>query len=119
MRLIRTVLGAIILFFDRLFVPKALERPPEQQKLIDARTAKLALYQFEACPFCVKVRRAIRRQGLKIELRDTLKNQQYARELLEQGGQRQVPCLRIERDDGSVQWMYESDDIISYLKKTF
>jgi hypothetical protein len=27
-----------------------------------------------------------------------------------------VPCLRIQRD-GQVQWMYESLDIIDYLRK--
>jgi len=30
-----------------------------------------------------------------------------------------VPCLRIDKDDGSVQWMYESNDIIAYLKREF
>jgi glutathione S-transferase len=37
--------------------------------------------------------------------------------LIEQGGHSQVPCLRIETTDGSVQWMYESDDIIAYLQQ--
>jgi hypothetical protein len=39
--------------------------------------------------------------------------------LLEGGGQVKVPCLRITNADGNVEWMYESDDIISYLQKNF
>ncbi|MBI3541735.1 MAG: glutathione S-transferase N-terminal domain-containing protein [Deltaproteobacteria bacterium] len=115
MQLIRKILGAVILFLDRLFRPKPVSRPLEQQRALDARASKLALYQYEACPFCVKVRRHIERQALKIELRDALGNPVHARELVEQGGQKQVPCLRIQKDDGSTQWLYESSDIIAYL----
>ena len=74
------------------------------------------LYQFKACPFCVKVRRAIKREGLNIETRDAKNNEQYRQELLEQGGKVKVPCLRIEKN-GQVQWLYESNDIIAYLNK--
>jgi len=35
--------------------------------------------------------------------------------LIDGGGKSQVPCLRIESEDGAVQWMYESRDIINYL----
>lgn len=37
-------------------------------------------------------------------------------ELTSGGGKFQVPCLRIESADGKVRWMYESIDIIRYLK---
>jgi len=30
-----------------------------------------------------------------------------------------VPCLRIEKPDNSVEWLYESSDIIVYLKSQF
>ncbi|WP_240472671.1 glutathione S-transferase N-terminal domain-containing protein [Salinivibrio socompensis] len=29
-----------------------------------------------------------------------------------------VPCLRIDQG-GEIQWMYESDDIIEYLRDNF
>lgn len=118
MRVIRWILSKIILTLDALFTPKPVQRDSESQAKIDRETAKLALYQFEACPFCVKVRRAMKRQGLKIELRDILNNSNYEKELIEKGGMRQVPCLRIPKADG-FQWLYESDDIIHYLQERF
>ena len=78
----------------------------------------LSLYQYEACPFCVKVRRGMKKLGLDIELRDA-KDGKIEKELIEQGGQDQGPCLRIQKNDGSVQWMYESSDILEYLAKRF
>ncbi|MFL5813519.1 MAG: glutaredoxin family protein, partial [Bdellovibrionia bacterium] len=77
------------------------------------------LYQFEGCPFCVKVRREIKRLGLNIEYRDILKNPTWEHEMIQGGGQRQVPCLRIQREDGNVQWLYESSDINRYLIERF
>jgi glutaredoxin len=119
MTLIRKVLGQIILFFDRITSPTGIVRPPEYQKKVDQRTQHLILYQFEQCPFCVRVRRVIQRLSLKIELRDTQKNSKFHDELLAGGGEIQVPCLRIEKDDGSVQWMYESANIILFLRERF
>jgi glutaredoxin len=115
MAIIRWILGRIILVLDFLTRPRGIKRAPEQQAVLDAQTARMALYQYAACPFCVKVRRAMRRQSLKIETRDAKKQSGYGQELLEQGGQLKVPCLRIESDNGDVQWMYESSDIVRYL----
>jgi glutathione S-transferase len=86
------------------------------QAQLDQQTSQFKLYQFKAWPFCVKVRRAIKREGLKIETRDAKNNQQFRQELLEQGGKIKVPCLRIEKN-GQVEWLYESNDIIAYLNK--
>jgi glutaredoxin len=116
MKFIRWFLGKIILFLDSAFVPRSVERSAEQQKKLDESMKKFALYQFETCPFCVKVRRAIKRMGLKIELRDIKKAPSYAEELLKNGGQLQAPCLKISNSDGSVRWLYESGDIITFLE---
>ena len=51
---------------------------------------------------------------LDIELRST-SDREFASQLMQGGGKTQVPCLRIESDEGAVQWMYESDDIVNYL----
>jgi glutaredoxin len=115
MAIIRWVLGRIILLLDFLTRPRGIKRPPEQQAVLDQQTARLSLYQYAACPFCVKVRRAMRRRSLRIETRDAKRQADYRRELQEQGGQLKVPCLRIESDNGDVQWMYESSDIVRYL----
>lgn len=119
MAVIRWLLGKIILIVNRLTLPRPLQRSPEAQQRIDQQTRKMALYQFHACPFCVKVRRALHRYNLTIELRDAKNDPVSRQELAEQGGRIKVPCLRIYNDDGSDSWMYESSDIIRYLEQRF
>ncbi|WP_211859291.1 glutathione S-transferase N-terminal domain-containing protein [Pseudoalteromonas sp. A22] len=116
MQFVRWFLGRLILLFDFIFTPRSKKRAAEQQQKLDAMTANLKLYQFKACPFCVKVRRAAKRGGLKLETRDAKNDEQYRQELLEQGGKVKVPCLRIE-EQGEVTWLYESNDIVAYLEK--
>ena len=70
MALIRFILGTLILFSNWLFPPKSKPRDPEAQAAIDAQTASLVLYQYEACQFCVRVRRVMPRHTLNIETRD-------------------------------------------------
>ena len=67
MKLIRIILGKIILLLNWVFTPRGIKREAQLQARIDQQTASLKLYQYAACPFCVKVRRAIKRQSLKIE----------------------------------------------------
>jgi glutaredoxin len=119
MALIRLILGKLILFLDWVFTPRSITRNPAQQALIDGQTASLTLYQYQACPFCVKVRRAMKRQGLKIETRDVKRNDAAREELLAGGGDLKVPCLRIGEGERGAQWMYESKDIIGYLEGRF
>ncbi len=116
MAVIRWVLGRLILLFDWVFTPRGVKRSAEDQRIIDQQTASLALYQYQACPFCVKVRRAMKRNSLNIETRDAKRNELYKNELLEKGGKLKVPCLKIQ-ENGEERWMYESSDIISYLEQ--
>ncbi|ARD22808.1 glutathione S-transferase N-terminal domain-containing protein [Shewanella japonica] len=117
MFVIRWILGRIILLANFIFPGKKRQRPVAEQAKIDEQTNGLALYQYAACPFCVKVRRAIRRQGLEIAIVDA-KQDANKQQLIEQGGQLKVPCLKIDKD-GKTQWMYESNDIIAYLEKQY
>jgi glutaredoxin len=119
MAIIRFVLGRIILFLNWLFSPRAISRSPEDQTRVDQRAASMMLYELEACPFCVRVRRHLKRLAIPIEIRDVARDPAAFDELLKGGGQDQVPCLRIEKEDGSVEWMYESAAIIDYLKRAF
>lgn len=119
MFIIRKFIGSIILFLNWVFTPKGIKRDANAQKLIDNKTDKLKLYQFHACPFCVKVRRAMKRMSLNIETRDAKNNQNYKSELVSEGGRHKVPCLKIENKDGSVNWMYESSEIVSFLSERF
>ena len=119
MVVIRWILGRLILLLNVVFSPRGIKRPAEQQAVVDATTAHLSLYQYLACPFCVKVRRSMKRYSLNIETRDARRNNQFREELVQGGGKLKVPCLRIEEEGGSVRWMYESSDIIRYLEQSF
>ena len=119
MRLIRFVLGQLILLWNRLFSPRSISRDPQLQASIDQQTASLTLYQYEACPFCVKVRRAMKRQALAIETRDVKRSPSAREELLAGGGNLKVPCLRISEGERGYQWLYESSDIVAYLDQRF
>jgi glutaredoxin len=116
---VRAIVQPIILFFDWVTRPAWPKRTGEDQRALDEKTSNLALYQFHACPFCIITRRAMRRLGLNIELRDAQNDPRWEQELIEQGGKRQVPCLRITNEDGRVEWMYESKDIMHYLEQNY
>jgi len=119
MAIIRWILGTLILSVNWLTTPRGVKRNPAEQAAIDSQTSALTLYQYKACPFCVKVRRAIRRQSLNIETRDVKRSEAAKNELLAGGGDLKVPCLRIDTGQGQVQWMYESGNIIEYLQNSF
>lgn len=118
-RSVRFVLSPLVILIDRATTPKGIERPAEEQAKVDEAVSHLALYHFESCPFCVKTRREMARLSLPIELRDAQHDEVYRKELLQGGGEVKVPCLRIGEPDGTVRWMYESNDIIAYLRGRF
>jgi len=114
---VREGLGRLIILIDFIFSPKKQQRTESDQEKINEQVKSIKLYQFYACPFCIKTRRTIKRLNLQIETRNA-QSGQYRAELLAGGGEVKVPCLKIESDEG-VQWMYESADIIQYLEKRF
>tara|TARA_R110000868_G_scaffold138605_6_gene352831 strand:- start:80 stop:451 length:372 start_codon:yes stop_codon:yes gene_type:complete len=116
--LIRNLLGGIIAAIDFVTRGTKLKRTSEAQQQVEAELEKLSLYQFFACPFCIKTRRAMYKMNLPIVKRNASQGSPYREELLQGGGKIQTPCLRIEKDDG-VEWLYESSEIISYLEKRF
>jgi len=75
------------------------------------------LYCFPTCGACIAVRLSAWWMGIQLPTRNVLTSSEHAAELAAGGGKTQVPCLRIEDADGSVRWMYESSDIIDYLKE--
>lgn len=115
-RTLRRIIGPIMLFIDKITTPKGVQRPENEQQKLDQATKNYALYQFKTCPFCIKVRREIARQSLNIELRDAQNDPNYRQQLLQGGGEIKVPCLHITNKDGNTTWLYESDDIIKYLR---
>lgn len=118
-RLLRRLLMPFMLLYAALSKPKPMTREASAQAQVDAQCRALRLYHFSTCPFCIKVRKEIHRLALPIELANVQRDAE-ARAALEQGGGRvKVPCLRIEHEDGRVEWMYESSDINAYLRQRF
>lgn len=115
---VRRGLGNIIILIDKLTAPKSMERSPVKQAQVNLQCHDLVLYELNACPFCVKVRRHMRRLNLNIERRDIGTSDEALKELLEGGKADQVPCLRIT-EKGNARWLYESSDIIAYLNERF
>ena len=62
------------------------------------------------------MRRQIRKHSLNIEFRDAKNNISFKEELVKEGGKHKVPCLRIAHDGAKIEWLYGSDNIISYLE---
>jgi len=118
LKLLRNGLGMLIVFISYITLPKQVKRTENDQKSAQDQADKMSLYQFYACPFCVKTRRAIHALNINIEYRDATNNETFRKELLEEGGVIKVPCLRIEAESGA-HWLYESSDIINYLNKEF
>ncbi|MDA9872519.1 glutathione S-transferase N-terminal domain-containing protein [Candidatus Thioglobus sp.] len=118
LRLLREGSGRVLILIDWLFKPSVVKRNDEEQAKVDQETKILKLYQFYACPFCVKTRRAIKRLNLKVETRNAQTAGKFRKELEISGGKIKVPCLKLE-GAGEATWIYESNDIIKYLDERF
>ena len=75
----------------------------------------LTLYIKTGCPFCFKVLAAAKELGITLEEKN-IEDDIIAAELIARGGKRQVPYL-VDLEHGAE--MYESDDIIEYLKAKY
>nr|WP_279291123.1 glutathione S-transferase N-terminal domain-containing protein [Pseudomonas sp. S25] len=115
---LRVGLGQLVIFIDFITRPAKKKRTPEAQAAVEQSAKNLSLYQFNACPFCVKTRRTLHKLNVPVVLHDAKNNEQDRQTLLNEGGKIKVPCLRIE-EDGKTTWMYESKVIIDYLNQRF
>lgn len=107
------------MFLNQATAPQAMVRSAEDQARVDQACRSLTLYHMEACPFCIKVTRHMKRLALTIGLKDIKRDTKAFDELMAGGKQDQVPCLRIEDQSGEVRWLYESSDINNYLTSRF
>ena len=74
---------------------------------------RLILYEFEACPFCRKVREALSMLDLEVEIRPCPKGgRRFRPEVEARGGKAMFPYLI---DEAAGVEMYESDAIVAYL----
>ena len=118
-KILRLVLGPFMLLKERLTQPKGIQRSPESQANVDRQCQSMTLYQFNTCPFCIKVRQEMRRLSLTIEKRDAQHNTDYRNELEQGSGATKVPCLKIVDANGQTQWLGDSNTIVAYLRERF
>jgi glutaredoxin len=116
---LRIVIGPLMLLWEMLTRPKGVTRQPALQQALDEQCRSIVLYQYKTCPFCIKVRQELRRLSLKVDQLDAQQEGKNRTELVQGGGQAKVPCLKITDQAGNSQWMYESGEIISYLRGRF
>jgi len=115
--LIRNALGGFIALLDLITRGTKEKRLPHEQQQVEKAVQELTLYQFFACPFCIKTRRAIYKMNLPIRKR-SVSNAPYRDELAQGGGKVKAPCLRIQTPEKDI-WLYESSEIIKYLQQRF
>lgn len=76
----------------------------------------IELYQKEDCPYCAKVRGVLTDLHLDWVSRTAPKGAKQRQRLLELGGKEQVPFM-VDTETGIM--MYESDNIIQYLRQHY
>jgi len=118
LKILRESLGQLIVMINFITLPRKMKRDAATQKNVNDQVKNMSLYQFKRCPFCVRTRRHIHKLNLPIEYRDASRGSAYRDELEKEGGEIKVPCLRIE-ENGETQWMYESAEIIAFLRERF
>lgn len=72
------------------------------------------LYTIDGCSFCGKVIEFAKQCDVALDTRSISNSEVYFKELMEKGGKKQAPFLVDVQNEVSI---YESDDIIKYLKK--
>ena len=76
----------------------------------------LTLYFKPTCPFCQRVLQMAENLKVELELKDVSEDDATLAELIEKGGQKQVPYLVDTEKDTA---MYESNDIIEYIRENY
>jgi glutathione S-transferase len=89
----------------------AISTPPQENR------GPLVLYEFEGCPFCRKVREAVSILSLEVEFRPCPQGSLFRREIKGQYGQQATFPYMMDPNTGVE--MFESDDIIQYLFRTY
>ncbi len=119
LKIFREGVGGLMAFISYLTRPRKIKRGAEAQLKVDKQAKAMSVYQYFACPFCIKTRRTIHRLNIPLEYRDAqVRGGEHRNTLEQEGGQIKVPCLRIDKGDQST-WLYETNDIIAYLNQQF
>ena len=116
---LRVILGPFMLLGEFVTRPKTMVRPAASQAEVEQQCSSIVLYQYKTCPFCIKVRQEMRRLALNVQHLDAQHPGANRDDLVGGGGKAKVPCLKITDPAGKTQWLYESGEIIKYLRSRF
>ncbi|KAI4332368.1 hypothetical protein L6164_017283 [Bauhinia variegata] len=96
---------------------KSIVKSSQDKEITSDPPMQLQLFEFEACPFCRRVREALTELDLSVEVYPCPKGSIRHREVVKiSGGKEQFPFLI---DPNSGNSMYESGDIVKYLFERF
>ncbi len=116
---LRLILAPVMMLWELLTRPKGIARQPAVQAQIDEQCRDIALYEYKSCPFCMKVRQEMRRLSLNIDRLDAQNDADHREALVRGGGKAKVPCLKVTDQSGNSQWLYESGEIVAFLRGRF
>lgn len=116
MNLTRHIKGKTLGLVDRFLPVKPIERPAEEQTLLNRESRRMHLYYSRQCPSSISVKRYLERAGLHPVTKEVERADAYRNELVKGGGESRVPCLRICTRSGD-RWIYSPEAIINYLEK--
>ncbi|MBS1963564.1 MAG: glutathione S-transferase N-terminal domain-containing protein [Bdellovibrionales bacterium] len=91
---------------------------PEEVRLRSEKLRGCELYHFQVSPFAARVRRALAELQVEIPIHDVLEDDAAFAALMRGGRRDQVPCLKIARAGEPERWLYESREIVRFLKET-
>lgn len=78
---------------------------------------KLTLYHMGHCPYCKRVINVIHSSKITVIYKDLDVHEKFRKQLISGGGKQQVPCLLMTEKGKPDQWLYESQDIINFIKQ--
>ena len=110
--------GKVYQWVDRLIPVRVQPRTTEEVDLLERESRRMHLYVAQNCATSINVQRHCHRLGLRVVRKDVQRVNAYLNELLSGGGEPQVPCLRIESEEGT-QWLYNSPAILKFLEHRF
>lgn len=97
-------------------MPRLRKKPTRWKTFNVDDLIMLILYIKNTCFFCRKVLEFATAHQINLTVREIYSDPKIMAELIERGGHRQVPYLIDEHRGVN---MYESDDIINYLKENY
>jgi len=116
MNLKRHIKGKTLNLVDRLIPAKPIERPADEQVLLDRESRRMHFYYSRQCPSSISLKRYVERAGLHPVTKEVERADAYRNELVKGGGESRVPCLRICTHSGD-RWIYTPEAIIEYLEQ--